>query len=377
MKKELLVKFSFVFIGLIFLVMPISNVLGFEFEPDPDPDPDTTPPTIAITTPSSGSTTISGYYEFEVNANDDVGVTEVHYYIDTIHLGYTTNAPFDFNYNILNGDFYLRAGTYLLRAFAFDDAGNYAMDDISVQITNGREFYAVLVGINDYDAPLLIDLEYTDLDVTDWYNFLSGSAMDFDYISVLGDGVSSYPNPDDNATQENVVDYLEDMAGNADGNDVIVFTASGHGDELEYEGTNHSYFRCLDSNIEGAPDGGNLFDEILANILETTDAERIFVFLDICSAGGFGDDLMLMNNKEFAYCAAACSAKGSAQEYSTKLNGAWTYFFLEASWLLNYAGSPTQSMESVFNYAKSVYTGEGEGDCVAFDGDTSKAFKMA
>ncbi|MHA1185502.1 MAG: Ig-like domain-containing protein [Candidatus Heimdallarchaeota archaeon] len=116
MKKELVLKFSFVFIGLIFLLMPISNVYGFEFEPDPDPDPDTTPPTIAITAPSSAGTDISGSYTFEVNANDDVGVTEVHYYIDTIYLGCTTEDPFDFEYNIQNADFNLREGTYLLRA---------------------------------------------------------------------------------------------------------------------------------------------------------------------------------------------------------------------------------------------------------------------
>ncbi|MHA1186556.1 MAG: Ig-like domain-containing protein [Candidatus Heimdallarchaeota archaeon] len=378
MKKELLLKFSFIIIGLIFLMMPISNVLGFGFDPDPDPDPDTTDPTVTITHPSSGGT-ISGGYTFRVNANDDVGVTEVHYYIDTVYLGYSTTAPFSLYYTIFNSDFYLPDDDYLLRAFAFDAAGNYAMDDITIEIVNGRDFLAVIVGINDYTDTDFVDLHDANHDADDWYTHLNSATINYDYIRVLGDDTSTYTHWDDSATEENIKAELSDMFDEADGNDVISFIVSGHGGG-DTEGS--AYYCALDSGCGENGEDGNITDTELAAILDDSNnvAGKFFIFLDCCQSGGFEDDFAAMTRSSRVYCAAGCQEDGVTEENYDEENGWWTYYFLDYTWQGTYSGAADVSMESVFSSTLYAYPDSfvnGARCPEEYDGDSSKAFYAA
>ncbi|MGC9778312.1 MAG: Ig-like domain-containing protein [Candidatus Heimdallarchaeota archaeon] len=149
--------------------MPISNALGWEFIPGPDPPADTTPPTVDITSHSNGAIISGG---FTVKANDNVGVTRVSFGLGTINLGYKNNAPYEKSYDIMNAGFSLKDGNYLLTAIAFDAAGNYAVDGVTVQVVNGRMLMAVIVGISDYKSETVENLFYCDEDATDWYNHL-------------------------------------------------------------------------------------------------------------------------------------------------------------------------------------------------------------
>src|SRR5207237_4773690 len=55
---------------------------------------DTTPPTVSLTTPASGST-LSSMVTLSANASDNVGVARVEYYCDTtIALGTNSIAPY-------------------------------------------------------------------------------------------------------------------------------------------------------------------------------------------------------------------------------------------------------------------------------------------
>ncbi len=379
MKKRFLKKLLLIFFGLSFLLMPISNALGFGFVPGPDPPPaDTTPPTVAITSHSTGAT-ISGAFTVRANANDNVGVTRVSFALGSFNLGYDNTAPYEKSYDIMNAGFSVNDGTHLLTAIAFDAAGNYAVNQVTVNVVGHSMRFAVIVGISDYKVGG--DLSFCDEDATDWYNHLSGAQMDYDHIWVYGDSnASNYPKYDGKATEYNIQQALTNMVNMADDNDIIAFISSGHGSG---DGIGSSYICAWDCDSGENGENGNFYDTELTAILENALAARIFVFLDHCRSGGFGSDLMNMGNNARVYCTTTCTEKGVGYGFPDKQNGFWTYYFLEFAWLLQYKSSATTSMETVFTFAFKAfpYTSppfDGNFDKPQeFDGNTSALFYMA
>ncbi len=225
-------------------------------------------------------------------------------------------------------------GTWEVGCYSYRGSGEYK---ITVTITPesappppqpGVTKWAVIVGISDYKV--ISDLSYCDEDATDWYNHLSGT-MDFDYIWVYGDTHSSnYPKYDGVATEYNVKQALIYVVQHADSDDVIAFVTSGHGSG---DGAGSSYLCMWDSGSGENGEDGNLWDTELAAILDDAVADRIFVFIDHCYSGGFGDDLMNMPNSEHVYLTTTCTENGYGYDDSTHKNGAWTYYFLEYSWI--------------------------------------------
>ena len=55
---------------------------------------------------------------------------------------------------------------------------------------------------------------------------------------------------------------------------------------------------------------GYFWDTEVAAILELSVADQIFVFLDHCFAGGFGEELMNMPNSKNVYFASTCDIMG-------------------------------------------------------------------
>lgn len=77
--------------------------------------PDTTPP--AVTTSVSGT---NGMLTLSANATDNIGVTNVEFYINSVLRGSDNTAPYAIMYNSID----LGNGTHTLTARAFDSAGN-------------------------------------------------------------------------------------------------------------------------------------------------------------------------------------------------------------------------------------------------------------
>ena len=235
--------------------------------------------------------------------------------------------------------------------------------------------YALIVGINNYKT-LSDPNEYCIEDVKDWYNHLTSPSLDFNHITVLGDtNTNEYPQYDGLATESNIKDALENIINNADENDMIAFISSGHGN---YDRTLPGAV-CIEAWDSGSGENnedGKLWDYELQGYLEWAIALRIFVFLDHCFSGGFGPELMNMDNSENVYCTTTCTDSGGGEDSSTYQNGLWTYFFLEYSWQNHFGGYPYYSMEQIFDYAHAAYPNTGIHDSQEFDGNPSSFFRL-
>ncbi len=81
---------------------------------------DITPPTIAITSPKSGSA-VSGNVWISVNVSDDAGIAKVQLYVDGFLKATSTSAPFTTKWST-NGK--VAKGAHTLQCKAYDAAGN-------------------------------------------------------------------------------------------------------------------------------------------------------------------------------------------------------------------------------------------------------------
>ncbi|TFG30403.1 caspase family protein [Candidatus Thorarchaeota archaeon] len=238
------------------------------------------------------------------------------------------------------------------------------------QAINRPKHYAVVVGISDYKA--ISDLRYCDDDANDWYYYLSD--IGYDEIIILGDHTSFYPKYDGLATEYNVKLALLDMVSKAGPKDTIAFITSGHGSG----DSRGSSLLCMWDITEGEDgDDGYFWDIEVAAILELSIASQIFVFIDHCFAGGFGDDLMSMQNSEHVYVAATCDIMGMGWDAGEYSNGMWTYFFLEYT-LINIFGSDSRTeMELAFDIAAAAYPFKGGAHHPQeYDGDPEHAFLL-
>ena len=88
----------------------------------PPPSSDTEPPAVAITGPTAGSH-VSGNVTVTADASDNVGVTRVDLYLDSVGatpLGSATAAPYSVTWDANTAS----AGSHTLFATATDAAGN-------------------------------------------------------------------------------------------------------------------------------------------------------------------------------------------------------------------------------------------------------------
>jgi hypothetical protein len=97
----------------------------------PPPPPDTTPPTVTLTSPAAGAT-VTGVYPLAVNSSDNVGVTSVHFALDSVSLGDVTAAPFSLNWDSTAA----ANGAHMLVAVARDAAGNQSQASVNITVTN-------------------------------------------------------------------------------------------------------------------------------------------------------------------------------------------------------------------------------------------------
>lgn len=98
------------------------------------PPPDTTKPVTAIVDPTDGATInlVGAMVSVTATATDNVGVTKVELYADSVLVGTTTSAPYTFNWNTKG----TTLGTHTLLTKAYDAAGNVGPSTaISVTLT--------------------------------------------------------------------------------------------------------------------------------------------------------------------------------------------------------------------------------------------------
>jgi hypothetical protein len=111
---------------------------------------DTTPPTVSITSPASGST-VSGTITVSATASDNMGVAGVQFFVDGASLGAEdTTAPYAVTWDTTAA----ANGAHTLTATARDAAGNTATSaPVSVTVSNGsasgRTFYVSPTAGND------------------------------------------------------------------------------------------------------------------------------------------------------------------------------------------------------------------------------------
>ena len=100
------------------------------------PPPDTVNPSIAITSPISGST-VSGTITIEAVATDDVGVERVVFMVDAVEIGQVTAT--DTPYSLAFDTTTVANNTSQITAMAVDTSGNSAMTSISLTINNATQ----------------------------------------------------------------------------------------------------------------------------------------------------------------------------------------------------------------------------------------------
>jgi hypothetical protein len=93
---------------------------------------DTTAPTVSVTAPTSGAT-VSGTTTISATASDNVGVTQVDFYVDSTLKGSDTSSPYSYSWATTS----YSNGAHSIYAKAKDAAGNYGTSStISVTVSN-------------------------------------------------------------------------------------------------------------------------------------------------------------------------------------------------------------------------------------------------
>lgn len=98
-----------------------------------DPGPDTTPPSAAMTAPTSGST-VRGTITVSASATDNVAVADVDFLLDGVSLGVDSTAPYSVQWNTTTTS----EGLHSLSARARDTTGNFGVTSgvVSVTVSN-------------------------------------------------------------------------------------------------------------------------------------------------------------------------------------------------------------------------------------------------
>jgi hypothetical protein len=93
---------------------------------------DTTAPTVSVTSPTNGAT-VSGTTTIAASASDNVGVTKVDFYVDSVLKGTDTSSPYSYSW----GTTTYSNGAHSIYAKAYDAAGNNKQSTtISVTVSN-------------------------------------------------------------------------------------------------------------------------------------------------------------------------------------------------------------------------------------------------
>jgi subtilisin family serine protease len=103
---------------------------------------DITPPSVSISSPLSGST-VSGTIQIQGSATDNVGVTNVAFYVDSQQIAQTATSSYSFSWNSTS----VANGSHSITIKASDAAGNIGTASVTVTVQNAS--------VKDTQAPVV------------------------------------------------------------------------------------------------------------------------------------------------------------------------------------------------------------------------------
>jgi hypothetical protein len=143
---------------------------------------------------------------------------------------------------------------------------------VPARAASDPECWAVIVGVSDYEY--INDLSYCDDDAWEISQELSPVWGD-DHVRVLTNS---------QATKANILSAIDWMADNADDNDTVFFSFTGHGSD--YLNGFFCPYDTLPSSIDNS-----ISSSQLASAFWSVKAAKTVIMLDICHAGKFQDSL--------------------------------------------------------------------------------------
>jgi len=347
--------------------MPWAEAFDFTTE-------DITPPTVTGTWPLDGTMDAPPGDDIIVYFSEGMaqGPTEGAFSIVPVAAGVFSWSP-DSSIMYFNPDSTLSLLTpysVTISTAAQDIAGNNLPTTYTFGFTTSAdpvERHAIIIGISDYQ--FISDLSYCDEDATDIYYYLVGLGYTCEIYGDGPAGSSSFPIYTGDADEATVRAAIQSRVALLTSNDYFVYTTSGHGDG---DGSGSSYLCQWDCSGSA----GCYYDtEVQADFIPCV-AERQFVFIDHCFAGGMGPELMVMPNSLNVYVGTTCTEDGYGWDDGAHLNGMWTYWFWEAGWDGQFGQNPATPMEDVWAWAAANYPYQPpSGDApMEFDGDPGTDF---
>jgi thermitase len=103
---------------------------------------DSTPPVVSISSPAGGAT-VSGTIPVQGTATDNVGVTNIQFYVDNQLVSSAASSPFSFSWSTAS----VANGSHTLTVKAYDGASNVGQASVTVNVTN--------VVVPDITAPVV------------------------------------------------------------------------------------------------------------------------------------------------------------------------------------------------------------------------------
>jgi hypothetical protein len=180
---------------------------------------DTTAPTVSLTAPSSGST-VSGTVAVTASASDNMGVSKVEFYVNSVLQGTVTSSPYTYSWNTTS----VANGSNTLVAKAYDTSGNVATSSSVVVTVNNTSVQRVNVALQSNggvaSASTYYSSAYPPSAVNDgdrkginwgagggWLDATSGSFPD--WIQVTFNGQKTISEIDVFTTQDNFASPVE------------------------------------------------------------------------------------------------------------------------------------------------------------------------
>jgi uncharacterized repeat protein (TIGR02543 family) len=182
-----------------------------------------------------------------------------------------------------------------------------ALPVMPARAASDPECWAVIVGVSDYKY--LNDLNYCDDNAREISRKLS-PVWGEDHVRVLTDS---------QATRANILDAIDWMADNADDDDTVLFSFSGHGSDYL-----SGYFCPYDALLTSL--SNDISSSQLASAFWAVNAEKTVIILDICHAGKFQS---ILSNSGRVILMASRSDEYS-WEVSSLENSIFGYFLIRA-----------------------------------------------
>ena len=324
---------------------------------------DKTEPIIDIKKPESNSfyifdkkimpiplaTVVIGRITICASAWDNIsGIERMEFYIDDTLKYIDTETPFKWIWD------QKISGGHILKAAAYDRAGNNITDQKQIWIMNLKTYgeeerWAALIGVSDYSG--YPEKARPDIlkNVKDLYTLLLNKGWTKDNIKLLTGG---------DATKLNIVSALNWLAKKADKNDValIYFATYGYQDQdifpFDEEDEKDEYlvtYRGFKHNIT------NVRDDELEFHLKRIDCGGIAIIIDSSHSGGFEDILPAENISRYILLT-------SCKENETSLNSIFSNFIVEG--LKGVADKNLDnkvSAEEAFEYVQELVVNASQG----------------